>query len=61
MKINDKIETKRGYTGRIVDTVDTKDIRVVLDGCTYSDNHRFDILPLEDITILLDSPVKRLK
>jgi len=56
MKINDKIKTKRGYTGTIVDMVHMKDIRVVLDGCTYSDSHRFDILPLEDITVLIDSP-----
>ena len=50
-----KIITKRGYTGELLNTtIDGKTARVVLDHCTYSDEHWYDEVPMSDVTIVED-------
>jgi hypothetical protein len=53
MKINDKVKTKQGHTGTIINIFqENKNVAVVLDGCTYHDFHWYDVIPVEDCEVV---------
>lgn len=58
MKTNDKIETKNGYTGVIMNVFFSGKVAVILDNCTYSDEHWYDVIPKSDITVIKDTSEK---
>ncbi len=46
----DRIRTKSGYEGTYFgSSIDGKKAYVCLNGCTYSDEHWYDIVPMKDI------------
>ena len=50
-ELGQRITTKRGYEGTYITRLMEKPVAIViLDGCTYSDNHWYDEVPLADIT-----------
>lgn len=56
------IKTNKGYTGQLINqTIDGKISRVVLNGCTYSDEHWYDEVPTYDIKILPDDEPKKIQ
>ena len=56
------IKTNKGYTGQLINqTIDGKISRVVLNGCTYSDEHWYDEVSTCDIEILPDDEPRRIQ
>lgn len=50
-ELGQRITTKRGYEGTYITRLMEKPVAIViLDGCTYSDSHWYDEIPLADIT-----------
>lgn len=50
-ELGQRITTKRGYEGTYITRLMEKPVAIViLDGCTYSDSHWYDEVPLADIT-----------
>lgn len=52
MKLGDKIKTKRGYEGTFITQLFSGDCAVILDGCTYSEAHWYDLVPADDVSLL---------
>lgn len=58
MKLGDRIKTKRGYDGVFLVQLFNGKCAVILDGCTYHDEHWYDLVPYEDIYPIESSKCK---
>ena len=53
-KKGDRILTKKGYEGTVIDMFAENAVSVSLDGCTYSENKWFDVIGLNEIVKVLE-------